>query len=73
MTERRSHGLRNIGLRARLVFGNQSIEIDELRIVLLGVAVEPRAAMKVHQCLDTPGVEMVHMLMLQRCGQQRFG
>ena len=69
MISRRSQGLRNVGsgnvgLRWRLL-GEQRIEIDELRIVSRG-SPEPCAAMKMHQGLHAPGVEMVHMLMPQR-------
>jgi hypothetical protein len=38
MIPRRSPGLRNVGLRARRLLGEQGIEIDELRIVSLGFA-----------------------------------
>src|SRR4051812_33341899 len=77
MIRRRSQGLRNVGsgnvgLRARRLLGEQGVEIDELRIVSLGFA-EPCAAMKMHQGLHAAGVEMVHMLMLQRDRQQRLG
>ena len=65
MTERRSPRSGNIGLRARRRLREQGVEIDELRIVSLGFA-EPCAAMKMHQGLHAAGVEMVHMLMLQR-------
>src|SRR6185295_19617726 len=68
----RSPGLRNVGLRARCLLRQQGIEIDELRIVSLGFA-EACAAMKMHQGLHTAGVEMIHMLMLQRYRQQRLG
>src|SRR5438552_17636089 len=74
ITERRSMGSRNVGLlRGLRPLCEQGIEIDQLRIVLLGFAVEPCAAMKMHQRLHTAGVEMVHMLMLQRYRQQRLG
>src|SRR5438046_3109536 len=71
-TARRSPGLRNIGLRARYLLREQSIELDELRIVSLGFA-KSCAAMEMHQGLHPAGVEMVDMLMLQRYRQQRLG
>ena len=46
---------RNIGLGALLPCGER-IEIDELRIVVIGFATEPSAAMNVHQGLHTPGI-----------------
>ena len=66
-------GSGDVGLRARRLLGEQGIEIDELRIVWLGFAVEPCAAMKMHQGLHAAGVEMVHMLMLQRYGSSALG
>ena len=51
MIRRRSAGSGNVGLRARRLLREQGIEIDELRIVVLGFAVEPCAAMKMHQGL----------------------
>ena len=56
---------RNVGLRALRFLGKQSVEIDELRIIIRRFAV-PCAAMEVHQGLHTAGVEMVHVLVLQR-------
>ena len=38
MIPRRSPGLRNVGLRARCLLGEQGIEVDKLRIVSLGFA-----------------------------------
>ena len=50
------------GLRARLVFGNQSIEIDELRIVLLrGRRGAPRCHEGASVSATRRCVEMVHM------------
>src|SRR3954471_10122662 len=77
MIRRRSQGLLNVasgnvGLRARRFLCEQRIEIDELRIVSRGFA-ESCAAMKMHQGLHAAGVEMIHMLMLQRYRQQRLG
>jgi len=63
---------RNIGLGALLLLCGERIEIDELRIVRIGIAVEPSAAMNVHQGLHTPGIQIVHMLMPQRERQQHF-
>jgi hypothetical protein len=45
----------NISLGALLLCGER-IEIDELRIVLTGIASKPFAAMNVHQGLHTPGI-----------------
>jgi hypothetical protein len=36
---------------------------DDLRIVVLGIALAPFAAMKMHQGLPTAGIEIVRMLM----------
>jgi hypothetical protein len=55
-----------------LLLRGQHIEIDELRIVGTGLAVGPVAAMNVNEGLHTPGIQMIHMLMLQRDWQQRF-
>ena len=48
------------------------IEINELRIVLIGIAIDPCAAMNVYQRLHTPGIQMVDVLMPQRDRQQGF-
>src|SRR5947199_7934713 len=50
------HRLRNIGSGALLFPCGERIEIDELRIVWMGIAVELSAAMDVHQGLHTPGI-----------------
>ena len=46
---------RNICLGALLRCGER-IEIDDLRIVLMGNAIGPSAAMNMHQGLHTPGI-----------------
>jgi hypothetical protein len=38
------------------LLSSKRIEIDELRIVLMGIALESSAAMNVHQGLHTPGI-----------------
>jgi hypothetical protein len=43
-------------LGALLLLRGERIEIDELRIVVMGIAIEPSAAMNVHQGLHTPGI-----------------
>jgi hypothetical protein len=63
MIERYAPSLRNMGLCALLLLCDQSIEIDDLRIVVLGIALEPFAAAKMHQGLPTAGIEIVRMLM----------
>src|ERR1700676_587262 len=57
---------------ALLLLCGKRIEIDELRIVGTGLAVEPVAAMNVNQGLHTPGIQIIHMLMPQRDRQQPF-
>ena len=48
------------------ILRGKRIEIDQVRIVVgTGLAVGPVAAMNVNQSLDTPGIQIVHMLMLQ--------
>jgi hypothetical protein len=47
---------RNIGLGSLPLLCDERIEIDELRIVLIGIAMEPSAAMNVHQGLHTPSI-----------------
>ena len=59
-------------MRARRLLREQGVEIDELRVVSLGFA-EACTAVKMHQGLHASGVEMVHVLMLQRQRQQRLG
>src|SRR3954454_376399 len=71
-TGRRRLSSRDVGLCGLLFFCEQGIEIDELRIVSLGFAYSC-AAMKMHQGLHAAGVEMIHMLVLQRGRQQRLG
>ena len=56
----------NIGLGALLLPRGERIEIDQLRIVLFGIAMESSAAMNVHQGLHPPGIQIVDMLMPQR-------
>src|SRR5258708_30260591 len=63
---------RNIGSGALLPARGQRVEIDELRIVPIGVALELSAAMNVHQGLHTPGIQIVHMLMPPRDRQEDF-
>jgi len=46
----------NVGPSALDFPGGERIEIDELRIVVMGIAMEPSAAMDVHQGLHTPGI-----------------
>ena len=48
----------------------ERIEIDKLRIFVIGVAMEPSAAVHVHQGLHTPGIQIVDMLVPQRDRQQ---
>jgi hypothetical protein len=47
---------RNIGSGTLLVACGERIEIDELRIVWIGIAIELSAAVHVHQGLHTPGI-----------------
>jgi hypothetical protein len=47
---------RNIGLGALLLLCGDRIEINELRIVLMGIAIDPSAAVNVYQGLHTPGI-----------------
>jgi hypothetical protein len=47
---------RNICLGALLLLCGERIEIDDLRIVLMGIAIGPSAAMNMHQGLHTPGI-----------------
>src|SRR5258707_13617686 len=63
---------RNIGSGTLLPACGERIEIDELRIGRIGIAIELSAAMNVHQGLHTPGIQIVHMLMPQRDRQQYF-
>jgi hypothetical protein len=56
---------RDIGCRMLGLLRGERVEIDEMRIVVGGIAVLP-AAMNVHQGLNPPGIEIVHMLMPQR-------
>src|SRR5260370_17906031 len=63
---------RNIGSGTLLPARGERIEIDELRIVRIGIAIELSAAMNVHQGLHTPGIQIVRMLMPQRDRQQHF-
>src|SRR6266481_3926327 len=62
----------NIGSGALLFAGGERIEVDEVRIVWMRIAIEVSAAMNVHQGLHTPGIQIVHMLMPQRDRQQHF-
>ena len=64
--------LRDVGLCARRLLGDQRVEIDDLRIVGLQFALKPVAAMEMHQRLHAPGIEMIDMLMRKRRGQQRL-
>src|SRR6266404_8208165 len=63
---------RNIGSGTLLLPCGERIEIDELRVVRIGIAIELSAAMNVHQGLHTPGIQIVRMLMPQRDRQQHF-
>ena len=47
---------RHIGLGALVLFRGECIEINELRIVRIGIAIELPAAMNVYQGLHTPGI-----------------
>jgi hypothetical protein len=47
---------RNSGLGALFPSCSERIEVNELRIVLLGIASEASAAMNVYQGLHTPGI-----------------
>src|SRR6185436_8109028 len=67
-----TQALRDVGLYARRLLGDQRIEIDDLRIVGLQFVLEAVAAVQMHQGLHAPGIEMVDMLMPQRRGQQRL-
>jgi hypothetical protein len=58
--------LRDISLGAFLSLCAERIEIDQLRIVVIGVAMEPSAAVYEHQGLHTPGIQIVDMLVPQR-------
>jgi hypothetical protein len=49
-------GSRDVGLGALLLLCGERIEIDELKIVAWGIAIEPSAAMNVHQGLHTPRI-----------------
>ena len=47
---------RNICWSALLLLCGERIEIDDLRIVLMWIAIGPSAAMNMHQGLHTPGI-----------------
>ena len=47
---------RNVGLGALLLRCGERIEINELRIVLMEIAIGPSSAMNVHQGLHTPRI-----------------
>jgi hypothetical protein len=57
---------RHIGLGALFLLCGERIEINELRIVLIGIAMDPSAAVNVYQGLHASGIQIVHMLMPQR-------
>src|SRR5258708_31263324 len=63
---------RNIGSGTLLLPCGERIEIDELRVVRIGVAIELSAAMNGHQGLHTPGIQILRTLMPPRHRKQYF-
>ena len=56
ISQNRKSRSRNIGLGALLLLCGERIEIDDPGIILTGIAIEPSAAMNVHQGLHTSGI-----------------
>jgi hypothetical protein len=62
----------DVGPGVRRLLGSERIEVDEKRIVGVGLATRFFAAVNMNKGLHAPRVQIVHMLMPQRDRQQIF-